>query len=144
MCDVRGYVMSSTSRIYWVDLDFINNYKEPQLWLVLLRYSVDVASAFPWVVTKIKFSNHFLLSFKIFQSIPLSLFFEICCLANDGWRVCCVIIGFCDDGSGDFYSPIDPLHVHSHWLSIWVHVVREKWGKKIMVREKNNGKENRE
>ena len=43
--------MSPTSSIYWVDLGFINNYKEPQLRLVLLRYSADVASAFPWVVT---------------------------------------------------------------------------------------------
>ena len=42
--------MSPTSGIYWVELGFINNYKEPQLWLVLLRYSADVASAFPWVV----------------------------------------------------------------------------------------------
>ena len=36
--------------IYWIELDFINNYKEPQLWLVLLRYSANVASVFPWVV----------------------------------------------------------------------------------------------
>ena len=50
-CDVCGYVMSPKSGIYWVDLTLINNYKEPQLWLVLLRYSVDVASAFLWVVT---------------------------------------------------------------------------------------------
>ena len=49
--DVCGCVMSPTSGIYWVDLGFINNYKEPQLWLVLLRYNTDVASAFPWVVT---------------------------------------------------------------------------------------------
>ena len=32
-------------------LGFINNYKESQLWLVLLRYSADVVSAFPWIVT---------------------------------------------------------------------------------------------
>ena len=48
--------MSPTSGIYWVDLGFINNCKEFQLRLVLLRYSADmasadVASAFPWVVT---------------------------------------------------------------------------------------------
>ena len=44
--------MSPTLSIYWVELDFINNCKEPQLLLVLLRYSADVASAFPyWVVT---------------------------------------------------------------------------------------------
>ena len=43
--------MNPTSGIYWVDLSFINNYKEPQLWLVLLRYNADVANAFPWVVT---------------------------------------------------------------------------------------------
>ena len=42
--------MSSTSGIYCVELGFINNYKEPQLFLVLLRYSADVASAFPWVI----------------------------------------------------------------------------------------------
>ena len=51
LCDVCGCVMSPTSGIYWVDLGFINNYKESQLWLVILRYSADVASAFPWVVT---------------------------------------------------------------------------------------------
>ena len=51
LCNVCGYVMIPTSDIYWVDLSFINNYKESQLWLVLLRYSVDVASAFLWVVT---------------------------------------------------------------------------------------------
>ena len=51
LCDVCGYVMSPTSGIYWVDISFINNYKEHQLWLVLLRYSVDVAKAFLWVVT---------------------------------------------------------------------------------------------
>ena len=51
LCDVCGCVMSPTSGIYWVKLGFINNYKEPQLWLVLLRYGADVASAFPWVVT---------------------------------------------------------------------------------------------
>ena len=39
MSDVCGGVMSPTSGIYWVDLGFINNYKEPQLWLVFLRYS---------------------------------------------------------------------------------------------------------
>ena len=50
LCDVCRYVMSPTSGIYWVDLSFINNYKESQLWLVLLRYSADVASVFPWVV----------------------------------------------------------------------------------------------
>ena len=43
--------MSPKSGIYWVELGFINNCKEPQLRLVLLRYSADVASAFPWVVT---------------------------------------------------------------------------------------------
>ena len=51
LCDVYGYVMSPTTGIYWVDLGFINNYKELQLWLVILRYSADVASAFPWVIT---------------------------------------------------------------------------------------------
>ena len=51
LCDVCGCVMSPTSGIYWVELDFINNCKEPQLWLVLLRYSADMASVFPWVVT---------------------------------------------------------------------------------------------
>ena len=30
LCDVCGCVMSPTSGIYWVDLGFINNYKEPQ------------------------------------------------------------------------------------------------------------------
>ena len=50
--DVCRCVMSPTLGIYWVELGFINNYKEPQLWLVILRYIVDVASAFPWVVTK--------------------------------------------------------------------------------------------
>ena len=49
--DVCGYVTSPTSGIYWVDLGFINNYKKFQLWLVLLRYNADVASAFPWVIT---------------------------------------------------------------------------------------------
>ena len=43
--------MSPTSGIYWVELGFINNCEESQFWLVLLRYSADVASAFPWVVT---------------------------------------------------------------------------------------------
>ena len=52
LCDVCGCVISPTSGIYWVDLGFINNYKESQLWLVFLRYSVDVASIFPWVVTR--------------------------------------------------------------------------------------------
>ena len=51
LCDVCRCVMSPTLDIYWVELGFINNCKEPQLWLVLLRYSTDVASAFPWVVT---------------------------------------------------------------------------------------------
>ena len=51
LCDVCGYVMSLTSGIYWVELDFINNCKEPQLWLVLLRYSANVADIFPWVIT---------------------------------------------------------------------------------------------
>ena len=44
--DVCGCVMSPTSGIYWVDLGFINNYKESQLWLVLLRYNADVANVF--------------------------------------------------------------------------------------------------
>ena len=51
LCDLCECVMSPTSDIYWVELSFINNYKESQLRLVLLRYSADVASAFPWVVT---------------------------------------------------------------------------------------------
>ena len=51
LCDMCGCVMSPTSGIYWVDLGFINNYKEPYLWLVLLRYSAFVASDFPWVGT---------------------------------------------------------------------------------------------
>ena len=29
LCDLCGYVMSPTSGISWVDLDFINNCKEP-------------------------------------------------------------------------------------------------------------------
>ena len=51
LCDVCGCVMSPISDIYWVEQGFINNYKEPQLRLVLLRYNADVASTFPWVVT---------------------------------------------------------------------------------------------
>ena len=51
LCDVCGCVMSPTSSIYWVDLSFINNYKESQLWLVLLKYSADMANAFPWIVS---------------------------------------------------------------------------------------------
>ena len=43
--------MSPTSSIYWVDLGFINNYKKPQLRPTLLRYSADVTSDFPWIVT---------------------------------------------------------------------------------------------
>ena len=43
--------MSHISGIYWINLGFINNYKEPQLWLVILRYNADMASAFPWIVT---------------------------------------------------------------------------------------------
>ena len=46
LCDVYECVKSSTSGIYWINLDFINNYKESQLWLILLTYSADVASAF--------------------------------------------------------------------------------------------------
>ena len=42
--------MSPTLSIYWVDLDFINSYKEAQLRLVLLRYNADMASVFSWVV----------------------------------------------------------------------------------------------
>ena len=44
-------MISFTSGIYQIDLDFINNCKEPQLRLLLLRYSADVVSAFPWVIT---------------------------------------------------------------------------------------------
>ena len=51
LCDMCGYVTSPTSSIYWVNLGFINNYKEFQLLLILLRYGADVSSAFPWVVT---------------------------------------------------------------------------------------------
>ena len=51
LCDVYECVMSPTLDIYWIDLGFINNYKEPQFWLVLLRYSADVANVFLWVVT---------------------------------------------------------------------------------------------
>ena len=51
LCDVYGCVMSLISGIYWVELSFINNYKEPQLWLVILRYHADVASTFSWIVT---------------------------------------------------------------------------------------------
>ena len=51
LCDVCGCVMSPILGIYWVELGFINNCKELQLWLIFLRYSADVASAFPWVVT---------------------------------------------------------------------------------------------
>jgi len=32
LCDVCRYVMSLTSGIYWVDLAFVNNYEELQLW----------------------------------------------------------------------------------------------------------------
>ena len=45
--DVCECVMSPTSGIYWIDLDFINNYKESQLWLVFLRYNADITSVFP-------------------------------------------------------------------------------------------------
>jgi len=51
LCDVCGCVMSPKLSIYWVDLSFINNYKEFQLWLILLKYSADLANAFFWVVT---------------------------------------------------------------------------------------------
>ena len=46
LCDVCGCVMSLILGIYKVDLGFINNYKESQLWLVFLKYSADMASAF--------------------------------------------------------------------------------------------------
>ena len=46
-----GVSQSPISGIYWVELDFINNYKEPQLRLVFLRYSTNMPSAFSWVVT---------------------------------------------------------------------------------------------
>ena len=46
-----GVSQSPILGIYWVELGFINNYKEPQLQLVFLRYSTNMASAFPWVVT---------------------------------------------------------------------------------------------
>ena len=48
--DVCECVVSLTSGIYWVELGFINNCNEPQLWLVLLKYRPDVVNAFPWVV----------------------------------------------------------------------------------------------
>ena len=48
--DMCEYVMSPTLGIYWVDLGFINNYKEPLLWLIILRYNADVAGVFPWIV----------------------------------------------------------------------------------------------
>ena len=48
MCE---YAMSHISSIYRVDMGFINNYKESQLWLVILMYNADVANVFPWVVT---------------------------------------------------------------------------------------------
>ena len=51
LCNMYWCMMSLTSDIYWVDLGFIKNYKESQLWLVLLRYSANKASVFPWVVT---------------------------------------------------------------------------------------------
>ena len=47
LCDVCGYVMSPTSGIYWVDLNFINNYNEFQFWLVILKYNANMASTFP-------------------------------------------------------------------------------------------------
>ena len=50
VCSVCVCVMSPTSGIYWVELDFINNYKEPQLWLVLLRYNADMTKTFPYVI----------------------------------------------------------------------------------------------
>ena len=61
LCDVCGCVMSPTLGIYKVDLSFINNYKESQLWLVLLRYSANVANTFSWIVTygiRARFSKH--------------------------------------------------------------------------------------
>ena len=75
LCDVCGCVMSSTSSIYWVDLGFINNYKESQLWLVFLRYSAYVASsyvanAFPWVVTVFVFENKTSFSTSCFHGFP--------------------------------------------------------------------------
>ena len=53
--------MSLTLGIYWVELGFINNYKEPQLRLVLLRYSADVASTFEILkpITPFYKYNHF-------------------------------------------------------------------------------------
>ena len=72
LCDVCGCVMSPTSDIYWVELGFINNYKEPQLWLVLLRYSADVVSAFPWVVTKLVL-EHYMLKSILAQNTPCTL-----------------------------------------------------------------------
>ena len=51
LSDVCGCVMNPTLGIYKVELGFINNYKESQLWLVLLKYSADGANAFTWVVT---------------------------------------------------------------------------------------------
>ena len=72
LCDVCGCVMSPTSGIYWVELGFINNCKEPQLWLVLFRYSADVASAFPWVVTDVDWDKTLN---KIIREIQFSIIF---------------------------------------------------------------------
>ena len=42
LCDVCECVMSPTSGIYWIELGFINNYKEPQLWLVILSCDAPI------------------------------------------------------------------------------------------------------
>ena len=86
LCDVCGCVMSPTSGIYWVELGFINNCKEPQLWLVLLRDNAYVASAFPWVVTDTDtdsiayFFSFFFVAFIIFlflaHILALYIWFE--------------------------------------------------------------------
>ena len=52
LCDVCGCVMNLTSDIYWINLSFINNYKEPQLWLILFRYNANVVSVFFWIFSK--------------------------------------------------------------------------------------------
>ena len=51
LCVLCVYAISPISSIYRVDMGFINNYKESQLWLVILMYNADVANVFPWVVT---------------------------------------------------------------------------------------------
>ena len=106
LCDVYGCVMSNTSGIYWVDLGFINNYKEPKLWQINATIDIVLSNATATNYFIIFLQNVDVANFYWFSSRPTIniSFFHLLIMWCPNLIDCVMCVGVC------VMSPTSGIH----------------------------------